>query len=331
MREAPIAITMGDPAGIGPEIIVRAFADANLDDCLVIGDPARLQQAAEIVGCGKPVLAIDGFASPRQPGAVPVVTDGPDTSHLAFGAVDALAGKASFDYLERAIAGARQDALSAIVTSPINKEAWSAAGVTYPGHTEVLAARSGDSDVSMMLANPDLRVVLVTIHVSLRDACDLITPERELDTIRRAQMAGRALGYETPRIAVAGLNPHAGEGGLFGTEDRDVIAPAIEVARSEGILASGPWSGDTVFARARKGEFDVVVAQTHDQGLIPVKYLGVDDGVNVTIGLPFVRTSPDHGTAFDIAGTGKASPSSLLTAIDYARRLKANRTGKTLP
>jgi 4-hydroxythreonine-4-phosphate dehydrogenase len=207
------------------------------------------------------------------------------------------------------------------VTAPLSKEAMKAAGLTYPGHTEILADKSGTSDFAMMLANDELRVILVTIHVALRQAIELVTRERVLRTIHLAERACRAYGIKRPRIAVAGLNPHAGEGGMFGTEDDSEIAPAVGDARRQGIDASGPWPGDTIFMRARRGEFDIVVAQYHDQGLIPVKYLGIEQGVNVTVGLPFVRTSVDHGTAFDIAGLGKADHASLRYALDQAVRL----------
>jgi len=329
MTSSPIAITMGDPNGIGPEIIAKAFATGGLDDCVVIGDAARLRQAVDITGTGLSINTLNSLETMRAGhGALSLIQVGPDTSGSAFGLVSADSGRASFSYLEAAIEAALCRKISAVVTAPIHKEAWSKAGVAFPGHTEVLAERSGGVPVAMMLANPDLRVVLVTIHVSLRKACDLITFERELATIRQAHHAGLALGVAAPRVAVAGLNPHAGEGGLFGDEEIEIIAPAIATARAEGIDATGPWPGDTIFARARKGAFDVVVAQTHDQGLIPVKYLGVEDGVNITFGLPFVRTSPDHGTAFDIAGTGLADPASLITSIDYARRLAAARNGE---
>jgi 4-hydroxythreonine-4-phosphate dehydrogenase len=217
-----------------------------------------------------------------------------------------------------------QKKIRAVVTAPINKEALRLADIHYPGHTEILADLSGTKDFAMMLLNDDLRVILVTIHVSLRDAIEQLTIEGELKTIRLAHHAMTQLGIAQPRIAVAGLNPHAGEHGLFGSEDEAIIEPAIQQAKAEGIEASGPWPGDTVFMHARQGRFDVVVAQYHDQGLIPVKYLGVDEGVNVTVGLPFVRTSVDHGTAFDIAGTGKASESSLRIAVLQAVVLSHN-------
>jgi 4-hydroxythreonine-4-phosphate dehydrogenase len=224
------------------------------------------------------------------------------------------------DYIWTGIDLALQERIRAVVTAPINKEALRLAGFHYPGHTEILADFSETKDFAMLLMNDDLRVILVTIHVSLREAIEQLTIQRELTTIRLAHRAMTQLGIAGPRIAVAGLNPHAGEHGLFGSED-EAIAPAIQQAQAEGIQASGPWPGDTVFMNARKGQFDIVVAQYHDQGLIPVKYLGVDQGVNVTVGLPFVRTSVDHGTAFDIAGTGKASHASLRVAVEQAALL----------
>ena len=217
-----------------------------------------------------------------------------------------------------------------MVTAPIHKEALAAAGVAHPGHTEMLQALASGGGplvpVRMMLANDELRTVLVTIHLSLRRALDAVTFDAVLDTIRIAHRAARAWGQAAPRIAVAGLNPHAGEGGLFGDEELRIIGPAIEAACAEGIDARGPFAPDTVFMRARHaaghpGEFDIVIAMTHDHGLIPVKYLGVEEGVNVTLGLPFVRTSPDHGTAFDIAGSGRADASSLRAALRMARQL----------
>ena len=237
---------------------------------------------------------------------------------------------------------AQSGEIGAVVTAPIHKEAFAAAGIAYPGHTEMLqalAARGGvPPPVRMMLANDELRTVLVTIHMSLRRALDAVTFDAVLETIRIADAALRRSGIARPRIAVAGLNPHAGEGGLFGSEEVEVIAPAVQAAAAEGIDCGGPYAPDTVFMRARHapghpGEFDVVVAMTHDHGLIPVKYLGVEQGVNVTLGLPFVRTSPDHGTAFDIAGTGRADASSLLAAVRMARRLalSASSSSPVLP
>jgi 4-hydroxythreonine-4-phosphate dehydrogenase len=248
------------------------------------------------------------------------------------GRVDARAGAAAAACIRQATQLALRGEVAGIVTAPIHKEALAAAGGGHPGHTEMLqalAAVDGRAPpVRMMLANDELKTVLVTIHMSLRRAIDAVTFDAVLETLRIAHRAAARWGQHAPRIAVAGLNPHAGEGGLFGDEEITVIAPAIAAARAEGIAASGPFAPDTVFMRARDtpahpGEFDIVVAMTHDHGLIPVKYLGVEHGVNVTLGLPFVRTSPDHGTAFDIAGTGRADPASLAAAVRMARLLAA--------
>ncbi|MEM8628445.1 MAG: 4-hydroxythreonine-4-phosphate dehydrogenase PdxA, partial [Pseudomonadota bacterium] len=251
------------------------------------------------------------------------------------GDVTAAAGRAAFEAVLAGIEFAVSGRAAGIVTAPINKAAWAAAGVTYPGHTELLAERGGADMVAMMLANDELRTVLVTIHCSLREAIEAADFDAQMQAIELAHAGARALGVAKPRVAVAGLNPHAGEGGLFGREEIEIISPAIAAAQEAGINASGPWPGDTVFMQARQGAFDVVVAQYHDQGLIPVKYMGLSHGVNITLGLPFVRTSPDHGTAFDIAGRGIADPGSLQTAIRYAAQLAQARdtslTGSVLP
>ena len=318
----PIAVTMGDPAGIGPEIIVKLWAEGAPPAAFVIGDDAILRRAIDLVGAGLELRSISAPAEidPRA-GRMDLLTASRLPADLRFGRIDARAGAAAYGYVERAIDLAMAGEIGAIVTAPLNKAAMKAAGIDYPGHTEILAARSGTAEFAMMLANEELRVLLVSIHVSLGDAIRLVTREAELRAIRLAHRACRDFGIDRPRIAVAGLNPHAGENGLFGREDIEVIAPAIEAARREGIEASGPWAGDTVFMRARRGEFDVVVAQYHDQGLIPVKYLGIEQGVNITVGLPFIRTSVDHGTAFDIAGSGKAEHVSLRSALRMAERM----------
>ncbi|MBB6219568.1 4-hydroxythreonine-4-phosphate dehydrogenase PdxA [Rhizobium leguminosarum] len=320
----PVGITMGDPCGIGPEIIARVFADGLPEQAVVIGDAKVIERAVLALALPlqvQPIASVDEAV--RDAALIPVlhVSDLPDD--LPIGQVDARAGRASYDYVVRAIDEALAGNIGAIVTAPINKEAMKKGGLNYPGHTEILAERSGTDKFAMMLANDELRVILVTIHVSLRDAIDLVTQDSVLRTIELAHRAGKAYGIPSPRVAVAGLNPHAGENGMFGREDLDIIAPAISRAQKLGINASGPWPGDTIFMRARRGEFDIVVAQYHDQGLIPVKYLGIDNGVNVTIGLPFIRTSVDHGTAFDIAGQGTADHSSLRYAFDQALLLNA--------
>lgn len=338
----PIAITLGDPAGIGPEIIVKAFRDAPAltRGCFVAGDVATLRVAARLLAApGRPALPVAVLDSADEaadvpPNCVPVLQVVVPPQGVVVGRVGAEAGRVAGECVEWAARAALAGDIAAIVTAPLHKEALAAAGYRYPGHTELLQAEAAAHrgvpvaamPVRMMLANDELRTVLVSIHMSLRRAIDAVDVPGVLETIRIAHRAlGTALG-RAPRIGVAGLNPHAGEGGLFGTEERDVIAPAIVMACAEGIDANGPHAPDTVFMRARStpghpGEFDVVIAMYHDQGLIPVKYLGVDKGVNVTLGLPLVRTSPDHGTAFDIAGTGRADAASLIEALRMARAL----------
>ncbi len=319
----PLAITMGDPNGIGPELCVKLFAEGVDAPAFVIGDGTVLQREIDHLGLRVRLNTID---HPQeclfQDGVMNVlaVTALGDAIHP--GAIDARAGQAAFDYVDRGIALAQAGVVAGLVTAPLAKESMKKAGIAYPGHTEILADKTGTSDFAMMLANDELRVILVTIHVALKDVPALITQERVLKTIRLAALACKSYGIMEPRIAVAGLNPHAGENGMFGHEEIEVIAPAISTARAEGFDASGPYAGDTIFMRARKGEFDIVVAQYHDQGLIPVKYLGIEQGVNVTVGLPFIRTSVDHGTAFDIAGRGIADPSSLRYALTQATRMQ---------
>ena len=345
---APIAITMGDPCGIGPEIVLKAFAAGLPAPALVVGDPGLLHREAErlrlpvhIRPVATPSAALPPRASPNAAplGAitglgidVPVIAAATLPADLTPGVVDARAGEAAWRCITRAATLALRGEVRAVVTAPISKEAMHRAGHHHPGHTELLAELAGNVPVRMMLANTELRTVLVTIHMALRDALAALSVPLVLETIRITDDALRRAGIATPRIAVAGVNPHAGEGGLFGREEIDIVAPAIAQARALDIDASGPHPPDTVFMRARgMRHFDVVVAMYHDQGLIPVKYLGVDEGVNITIGLPFVRTSPDHGTAFDIAGTagphglGAADPASLVAAFVQADRLASHR------
>ena len=328
----PLAVTMGDACGIGPEIVAQAFRGGDAAGCVVIGDAGVMRRAAACTGGLLAVAAVERAADALRcpPGCVPVLQVDAlpaDLLDAPIGRVDRRAGLAAARCVEAAVALVLAGEVAGLVTAPLHKEALAAAGVPYPGHTEMLqalAARGGTPPmVRMMLANDELRVVLVTIHMALRRAIDAVTFDAVLDTLRIAHRAAACWGQPAPRIGVAGLNPHAGEGGLFGDEEIRIIAPAIAAARAEGIDASGPYPPDTVFMRARRGAFDLVVAMTHDHGLIPVKYLGVEHGVNVTLGLPFVRTSPDHGTAFDIAGQGAADASSLVAAIGMARRLAA--------
>src|SRR5215212_11208156 len=323
LEELPIAITMGDACGIGPEIIAKLFADTTpLPPMLVLGDEGILRRAIQSLDLPLTIHVIDSPGDCQvASNTINVISLSRLPEDLPLGQLDPRAGKAAYDYIRAGIDLALKKQIRAVVTAPINKEAMRLADIHYPGHTEILADFSGTKDFAMMLMNDDLRVILVTIHVSLREAIEQLTIERELTIIRLAHRAMTQLGIPRPRIAVAGLNPHAGEHGLFGSEDEAIIRPAIQRAQAEGIEASGPWPGDTIFMHARQGRFDIVVAQYHDQGLIPVKYLGVDEGVNITVGLPFVRTSVDHGTAFDIAGTGKASHASLRVAIEQAALL----------
>jgi len=340
----PFAITMGDIAGIGGEVIAKAFRDVPeaTRGCFVAGNLQAMRRAAAAVrGEGQTELPIALIGSPREaldvpPRCVPVL----EVAHLpalpAWGKVSAEAGAAAAESVVWAAQAALRGEIAGVVTAPLHKEALAAAGVDYPGHTELLQAQAAallgraldQLPVRMMLASDELRTVLVSIHVSLREAIAAVTFDNVLQTLRIThESLSRMLGRK-PYIGVAGLNPHAGEGGRFGRDEIEVIAPAVAAAQGEGMHASGPFAPDTVFMRARAkagsaGEFDVVVAMYHDQGLIPVKYLGIDRGVNVTLGLPFVRTSPDHGTAFDLAGTGRADASSLLEAIRVAKSLSA--------
>ena len=326
-----VAVTMGDPAGIGPEIIAKTFADPDFharNRALIVGDTGMLERAAQLVGLP---LEINEILEPEdaafRPGTADVLQVGGLPPDLPFGELDARAGDAAFRYIERATGLASASRVAAIATASLNKEAMHLAGHGYPGHTEILADLTGTEDYAMMLVTDELKVIHVSTHVSLREAIDRAQPERELAVIRLAHESLKKLGVESPRVAVAGLNPHAGENGLFGKEDLEKIRPAVKAALDEGMDASGPWAPDTVMMRARQGDFDVVVVQYHDQGHIPIKLMGFDTGVNVTVGLPFFRTSVDHGTAFDIAGTGKADHASLKAALDLARTLAGAEVG----
>ncbi|MCA3596855.1 MAG: 4-hydroxythreonine-4-phosphate dehydrogenase PdxA [Methylobacterium sp.] len=322
----PLAVTMGDAAGIGPEIIARHFAAEKPRDLVVVGDLAQMERAIRMIGAEIPVERVEG-PIPAPAGCMAVLPVGSLPADLPYGEVDARAGKLAYAAILAAIRLAKSEQVSGIVTAPVHKEALHAAGVPFPGHTEILAHETGTRDFAMMLADEKLRVILVSIHVSLAEALRRVTQEAELRTIRLADQACRALGIAKPRIAVAGLNPHAGEGGLFGREEIEIIAPAIAEARSAGLDVHGPFPPDTIFMQARRGAYDIVVSQYHDQGLIAVKLNGIEKGVNVTIGLPIIRTSVDHGTAFDIAGKGIADPSSLSEAIRVARQMVAARGG----
>ena len=328
-----LAITMGDPAGIGPEIVLKTLRNAQVYERarpLVVGDRVTLERAAGWVHATD--LAYDVVTDPAageyRPDTVTMLDlQNAPTDAYDIGAVSADAGRAAVECVFRACDLAMEGQVDAVVTAPLNKAAMHAAGFTYAGHTELLAERTNATRVSMLLVGPSLRIVHVSTHVALREAIARVTRQRVEEVIEIAHESCLALGIDHPRIAVAGLNPHASEGGLFGDEEAREVEPAIAAARARGRDVSDPQPPDTVFLRAMKGEWDIVVAMYHDQGHIPMKLLAFDSGVNVSIGLPILRTSVDHGTAFDIAGTGKASESSMLAAIDVAVQLAAARTG----
>ncbi len=343
--QRPLAITLGDAAGIGPEIIAKAFRDAPelTRGCFVVGDAATLRRATQLIRregeVAQPLVLLECAQDALKvpPHSLPVLQVEALEAPVPFGQISAQAGRLAGRCVVWAAQAALRGEIAGLVTAPLHKEALAAAGApfdAFPGHTELLQAEAAaflgrpvdELPVRMMLANDVLRTVLVSIHVSLREAIDAVTFDRVLQTLRITDAALRPLLGRRPRMAVAGLNPHAGEGGLFGHEEIETITPAIRQASGEGLDVHGPYAPDTVFMRARAGaggpaEFDVVIAMYHDQGLIPVKYLGVEQGVNVTLGLPLVRTSPDHGTAFDIAGTGRADARSLIEALRVARLL----------
>ena len=323
-----LAITMGDPAGVGPEIVVKALARPEIHArcrAVVVGDVRILQRAAGIVARSTAAPRFDvvrRLADARFDGDLTVLdlANAPP-GDCPIGQISTVSGRASVEYVFAACDLAMRHEVDAIVTGPINKAAMNLGGHAYAGHTELLAHRTKASKVSMLLVGPKLRVVHVSTHVALEEAIGRVTRQRVGEVIDLAAQACRALGIETPRIAVAGLNPHAGEGGLFGRQEARAIVPAIEDARARGLDVSDPQPPDTVFLRTVRGAYDIVVAMYHDQGHIPMKLLGFDEGVNVSLGLPIIRTSVDHGTAFDIAGTGQAREESLVAAIDVALQM----------
>jgi 4-hydroxythreonine-4-phosphate dehydrogenase len=334
----PIAVTLGDPCGIGPEIILKAALARSLNSTrfVVYGDLHVLKRAARQLACplhvvGAPdldtALARAHSDESNAPSRVlPVIECSSLADDVPLGRVNARAGLAALNAIHRACDDALTHRVSALVTAPIHKEAMALAGMKHPGHTELLAERARVREVRMMLVNNELRTVLVTLHEPLQQALANLSVQRVLDTILLAQQGLEQLGLSQGRIAVAGVNPHAGENGLLGREEEALIKPAIAMAQARGLQVSGPWPGDTVFMRARGfKDFDLVVAMYHDQGLIPLKYLGLDTGVNITLGLPFIRTSVDHGTAFDIVGQNRADPASLLAALHHAESLQRGR------
>ena len=326
VKRPEIGITMGDPAGIGPEIVVLAHLSPEVFGVcrpVVYGDAGILRRAAAVLGAR--IEAGDGVEP--GPGRISVrILSALSPDDVPFGRISEGGVRAMADYIREAARDALAGRIDAVVTCPITKEGLRIAGLPFPGHTEFLAELCGGADVVMMLAGDRLRVALVTIHVALRKALELLSRPLIERTVRITHGFFRTyMGTDLPRIAVAGVNPHAGEGGMFGDEEEKMIAPAVAACRREGIDASGPWPPDTVFHRAYRGEFDVVVAMTHDHGLIPLKLVHFEDGVNVTMGLPVIRTSVDHGTAYDIAGKGTAGAGSLLAAIRMAAGMAAAR------
>jgi 4-hydroxythreonine-4-phosphate dehydrogenase len=327
-----LAITMGDPAGIGPEVVAKALGrDATWQACrpVVIGDWAVMARAAALVGSALAVRRVD---SPEDGGTgreIRVMPAGGETLEgLPWGRLDPRAARAQVAYVRRAVDLAMAGSVAAMVTGPVHKKGLRLAGVPHPGHTEMLADWTGATEVAMMLAGVHLRVVPVTLHVSLRDAVGTITTEAICRSLRLTHGAlGAWFGLPRPRLAVSGLNPHAGDGGLFGSEEETIIAPAVQAARDSGLNVEGPLPPDAVFLMAADGRFDAVVAMYHDQALIPLKLLDRDNAVNVTLGLPIIRTSVDHGTAYDIAGAGMASEGSMAAAITLAARLARIRWG----
>lgn len=325
-----LAITMGDAAGVGPEIVMKALTRSDVfARCrpFVIGDAARLAEAGRIAGVAAGLNRIaDPDAARFEPGSIDCLDPGLLPPGLPFGQVSAAAGHAAHEYVRLATELAMAGRIEGLVTAPLNKEALRAGGHDFPGHTELLASLTGVAEVSMMLTGPGLRVILVTSHMGLLQAIRAIEPGLVERTIARGRDVLLKAGIARARIAVCGINPHAGENGLFGEgEEEQKIAPAVMAARARGWDVEGPLPADTLFYRARRGDFDMVVAMYHDQGLGPVKVLGLESGVNITVGLPVIRTSVDHGTAFDIAGTGRADERSLLEAIDAAIALAPQR------
>jgi len=325
-----LGITMGDAAGIGPEIVLKAMSSKDVYSVsrpLVIGDALLLERTQSVARTNLSIHRIERVAEARFQYGVADVIDlhNINMNELKLGVPQVMAGKASYEYIERAIQLALRREIHAMVTAPISKEAMNKAGYHYPGHTELIAELTNSPEFGMMYVTPTLNVVLATIHVALSDVPRLIRKERVLTMINLTDQTLRRLGIQKPRVAVAGLNPHAGEAGMFGREEIEQIAPAIEEARKKGINVSGPQPADTVFLRAHRGEFDAVVSMYHDQGSIPIKLLGFEVGVNMTMGLPIVRTSVDHGTAYKVAEArlGDANPGSLLEAIKLAARMAA--------
>lgn len=328
MSKKPIiGITMGDPAGVGPEVIVKSLQEQEIyQDAhpIVIGDAKILQRAAKDLNLTISIAPkkLEDDLTQTSFGEIACVDLDLVPEDLAVGEVSPVAGDAAFQYLEAAIQLANENKIQAICTAPLNKEALQKGGHMYPGHTEILADLTNTEDFSMMLSSPKLKVIHVTTHIGLLDAIQKIQPERVLNVIKMADKTLKDSGIAQPKIGVCGINPHAGENGLFGYgEEEEKIIPAVQLAKEQGIEVEGPLPADTLFFRAQRGDFDIVVAMYHDQGHGPIKVLGLEAGVNITVGLPIIRTSVDHGTAFDIAGKGIVDEGSMLEALRQAIEL----------
>lgn len=327
MKKPIIGITIGDPSGVGPEISLKALENREvMGSCVPVlyGDARVLEKAASIVGSGLEVLLLEEPGDALE-GRINLVSLEVPEGPYKFAAVQGECGQAAFAYIKRAIEDAMEHKIDAVVTGPINKEALNAGGINYSGHTEIFADLTKTKDYAMLLTGGGIRVIHVSTHVALREACDRAKKERIGTVIRLADSSARGLGVRNPRVAVAGLNPHSGEGGLFGREEIEEIIPAIEEAKSAGFDVTGPVPPDTVFVKLLKGDFDIVVAMYHDQGHIPLKLTDFMGGVNITVGLPIIRTSVDHGTAFGKAGKGTADESSMVAAVGAAIQLSLNR------
>lgn len=341
IKKSILGITMGDPCGIGPEITAKALSHKKTYEIcnpIVIGSAEVLEEAIKICNLSLKVNPIENVKEAKfQYGAIDVLDQkNVDVSTLVRGEVSEIGGKAAYEAIAKVIDLAMKGEIDATITGPLNKEALNLAGYHYSGHTEIYAELTDTKDYTMMLADENLRVVHVSTHVSLREACNRCTKDRVYNVIKLADKACKELGIKNPRVAVAGLNPHAGENGLFGREEIDEIIPAVLMAKEKGINVEGPLPADTLFSKARGGQYDIVVAMYHDQGHIPLKVVGFQfdhennkwktvTGVNITLGLPIIRSSVDHGTAFDQTGKGTANEESLINAIEYGALLAASK------
>lgn len=331
---ARLALTMGDINGIGPEVLVKALSHPEVFACcqpIVFGSCRVFEEACQSAGLKLPFQSIQHIEElPEALDVIPIYDAGHEAPAIRPGVIDPEAGRCAMEWVREAVNGAKQGLVTAIVTGPINKVGIHRAGYTYQGHTDFIAALCNVKTYRMCLFTETMRILHITGHLSLRDALDAVTQPRIVESIQIAFEGLKRLGFDAPRIAVAGLNPHAGEAGAFGREEIEIIAPAIEEANQMGYGCSGPYPPDTIFKRMRDGEFDMVIAMYHDQGHVPLKLIAMDEGVNVTLGIPIIRTSVDHGTAYEIAGANVAREDSMCAAIQLAARFAANRSNQAI-